>query len=701
MPRISYEQHLAEKAASRENRRRRGSIVESETDAESLFSSTTYQSQSSSSPYIPSRAPLAWSTSHTGNHHLYGYTPVQRTISSASYEFAPPSSSPDVGLRRERSVSPIGLRNDTALTTSTGNNDQNTSFPFAFPPTHTLTTLPLKPQSDNEDERSFTKLSSSSNTESLAFASASGVKGKKQSQSTHLAVPSHQKEISRAKREKRRKDKLERSTLQGQKFDSPLRSWIRWMNNNGLYDYTVTSALIFALAIKFTLLSIFEREYELQITWSWGMVSDLMLYGPMKQRIMDEIMWSAVVYSWAEGETKRGGRSKRSHIIAMTTVLLSPMSLSSGRTSLPMSMILHPISTFTDSPFRDPLSLSMIALSLTVVQFHWLWAVGAYIYIIGKSVWIGGLQGVKFFALSTIASLATLSTRPTLCEFAPSTDLFSQLRTSQIPFEKLPMPGEFVTFLQDSSEMLDGHLASYCQVTKPFPTLTELIEQFTTHKLKICITALSMIPPLTIMLYSNISLRPGTKDRSSPTITLLPYLLFLTSIPVYLFFGESQIPDQDGVDVDLSVVLPLLPITLLMAFRGSAAKGSIQGGSQIEDEVWKVGVGLNVLSIVHLIPIGCGIIQNVLFSAVTVLWIYAIGASSWLSLLVIARLTSIALIPPSILLKYIQPVEVLVVKGVFAMAWFWGMKKLIENAWAMGGLSGRDRKKRKSKDKVN
>ncbi|WWC66264.1 uncharacterized protein I206_100165 [Kwoniella pini CBS 10737] len=666
MPRISYEQHLIEKAINRENERRRGSIIESETDAESLFSSTTFQSHSSSSHYINSRISSSsyYTSSSLNNNYLYpnSYKPI-RSFSSTSYE-SNPSTFSTKQKDRSRSISP-------------SNRIQN-SIPIEYSP---LVLIEAETKNDNENENE-------NNKKSLFGEMKKEIKEK----TTFLNVPSssssYNKKEEKKEKKKQKNLKLEKSTLFSKRFNSPLRILIRWMNHNGFYNYTIISSLIFIFIIKLNLILIFQNSFNLNLSieWNWLLPFKLFTYGLIKRRLIEEMMWIMVIYFWTKEECKKTGRSKRSQVIAIVTILLSPISLISDRTPLPMSMIIYPLILLSARPSMDVYSAGMIAVSLTVVHFHSVWATGIAFYLLGKGIWIGGLEGARFLFLNVVISAVIMSTRPILCESELLGNLLSKLRISKLPFSKLPIPTTVINLLQEGSRILEGSHGNYCQATKPFPALSTIAERLLNHKIKFLITILSIIPPLTILLYSNISLRPGNVKKASSTITLLPYFLFLISIPVYLFSN-----DKDGQN--LQVILPLLPITLLMSLRGSAAKGSAQGGSQIEDEVWKVGVVLNVVGVINLIPIQASIAKRIIFSLVAIMWITLIGASPWLAGLIVARQISIVLIPSTIFLAYVQPVESVVMKGIFALAWFWGMKKLIQNAWAMGGLSGNGRKR--------
>ncbi|WWC86268.1 uncharacterized protein L201_001141 [Kwoniella dendrophila CBS 6074] len=630
MPRKSYNQHLAEKAAVKDLlHRRNGSLVESETDAESLFSSTTYQSQSqnsSSSPYL-SLSPDNSNSSFHHQHHSYPTT--RRTISSTSYTSSSLSNSNSFNRsfnvkNRDRSISP---------SRSSKNRYQGVNA------TEEPTFSSLPPEQDVHSD--FNSDNQSTNRHKYDQDTARPF-NKKRSQ---LTVPTNPTKTRRKtdkesyerilRREKREAKKQHKSTLYSNSFDSPLRKVIRYLNKIGLHDYLLPISLVFAFLIKVSLLLLLEPNPS-QDTYKARY--DIRRIG--WRRIVEEIMWITVVRDWTQKECEKGGRSTRSHVIAILTILLSPISLFSKRFVLPMSMTLRPIALLSSN--QNMTSVFYLALSLTISHSHWIWAVSIGLYVLGRGLWIGGSKGSTYLVLSSLVGVAALTSREVMC------------------YSKV-----------DSVQM-----NAYCQATFSLPSMLSLFNSLKSSKIRVAIASLSMIPPISILLYSNISLRPGNVDRPSPTLSLLTLMLFIISIPVYLFTADGH-----------NVILPLMPITLLMSLRGSASKGGDLGGG-VEDETWRLGVGLNALSLISLMHDEANAKEIALFVLMTALWITAIGASPFITLLVVIRQTCIMAIPNGMMFNYIIPTETIVVKCIFAAAWFWGMKKLIESAWAIGGLSG-------------
>ncbi|WVR05892.1 hypothetical protein IAU60_002918 [Kwoniella sp. DSM 27419] len=182
------------------------------------------------------------------------------------------------------------------------------------------------------------------------------------------------------------------------------------------------------------------------------------------------------------------------------------------------------------------------------------------------------------------------------------------------------------------------------------------------RQVQLAALVLASLPPLTILLYSNLSLRRATPSPGpSPVIALLPLVIFLLSVPPVIISPSSE-----------ALNLVLLPLTLMMALRGGA--GVSAGG--VQEGVWSVGLKLNMLSTMGLVQPVASLAElsltSLLPSALALAWHVILGAP-WYSI-----------VPPALPPIAYWPV----LRTVFAIAWFWGMKKLIQDAWAMGGLSG-------------
>ncbi|WRT64155.1 uncharacterized protein IL334_001084 [Kwoniella shivajii] len=656
MPRIPYQQHLAQKAALKAGfGSRRASVVESETDAESLFSSTTFQSNSnSSSSFLHPSSSTRYAHRH---HHQYPYSyNGSRTISSTSYDSSSYSRAAASGAAEAGAGA--GAAGDQTSSPSSPSFDASRN-----------------PNSEPESKQVHRITSNITVKESvkdfgipLNSAVGSGSRSRSLSPSYLLTVPRKHSLTSISggpggksdRREKRRKEKELKSTLLSGKYDSPLRRWIRYMNKSGFSHYTLPTAILGYIIIKYIIRISAQQEEQDGLKSGW------------KRSVIEEVVWLLTVHQYVMKQIKSTGRSSRSKITAILTILLSPLSLFSKNRILSMGTILGPITLLSSA--RDLVSILCLALGLAVKSDGWIWAFGVAVYTIGRGIWMNGIEGITHITLSvTVATLGIASRAITAC---PTELLRIHSMQSLIRYIHSPWSDKLERVLTTDS----GRVDEYCKSIVPFPSISLLIDQMKNHKLQLSLTILSMIPPVSILLYSSLSLRPGNKTRPSPTIHFLPLFLFLISIPIYLFSTDRE-----------DIVLPLMPFTLLMGLRGGAAKGSEGNGT--EDEIWRIGIGLNFISLINLMPLYSSFTEMAISTGMTILWNTLIGGSPLMSLLIAVRQSFSIIIPSSILLKYILPMEIALCKGVYVIAWFWAMKKLIENAWAIGGLSGNGNKR--------
>ncbi|EIW72476.1 hypothetical protein TREMEDRAFT_55942, partial [Tremella mesenterica DSM 1558] len=225
MPRRSYDRYLATKAL-----RRRGSIVESETDLDSVFSHSTQLSNSSqlshfthpqsrSNRFSPSPIPKLRSLSSTSSRpSVLRHSSTDRH--SFSSPFAPVSThSPNLSSTHTTSTS---NRNLPFLS----NNYENPRYDTISKDTSNIPG-PSKPSfnPDFQSSQHFDPryLHANSNSHSSKQLDQSGSNG-----SDH-----HDTDIARTQRAERRERrkivKREKSTLLGEKYDSPIRRYLRWM----------------------------------------------------------------------------------------------------------------------------------------------------------------------------------------------------------------------------------------------------------------------------------------------------------------------------------------------------------------------------------------------------------------------------------------------------------------------------------------
>ncbi|WWD17881.1 hypothetical protein CI109_102325 [Kwoniella shandongensis] len=653
MPRVPYEQHRAQKAAAARdewNRRyqRQGSVVESETDAESLFSNTTYQSHSSiHSPY----------PRHAYSHHSTLLDPSsasasirgsmrQRTFSSTSYASSSNHVSPSSlttelkELREGSSPRATGaVRSSSESSPNSGGLGLHIKLP---PPSSTTSTSIERKRSD------------------------------------YLVPPSSiSSDVARAERRaRRRKEREENSTLRGGKFDSPLRTGIRWLTKNGWGRWSLPLGLGTVMLVKMVS-SVFGEGGS-----GWLGVGE----GYGWNDLVGEGIWMGMVVWWIVNEGLKGGRSWRSQVTGIMTILLAPV-FTSGN-SHRLSHITTILSLNLLSSSRDFLAFSLMVLNFLFDAKSWPYLFTIAVYQAGECLWLGSPSG--WAHLLGLVSTAILA-KPLLCFLPGTPSSWSATTLGKLSSEILgnaPRLLRAVSTQFDQSGVysnIEALQQALCQGGSSWSL--ELLWQ---HKLKIAISALSIIPAATILLYSSYSLRPSTSEttprrtRSAapPTLNLLPLVLFLSSISSVIYSGTSD-----------DVALSLMPLALLIALRGGAARGAEGGGT--EDEVWRVGSWLMNLGMIGLVPTSTTSSQVFKSTLLTVVWNWTIGTSNLTSIPIILRQACQVALPQKLLISYIVPIENGLVKSVFALSWIWGLKKLIEGAWAMGGLSGRTKARSK------
>ncbi|KAG9037019.1 Glucosyltransferase-like protein [Tulasnella sp. JGI-2019a] len=185
-----------------------------------------------------------------------------------------------------------------------------------------------------------------------------------------------------------------------------------------------------------------------------------------------------------------------------------------------------------------------------------------------------------------------------------------------------------------------------------------------------------------ISLHDNKPLTNPEAHMPPPTTQLLLFALFNCSMAFFLF--SFQVHEK-------SILLPLMPLTLLISGR---AEVGTKGGT------WEWGVLVNNVAIFSMWPLlkkdGLGL----QYAAVTFLWNYIIGYNpitippsivKYLSLGIYAGIASLhageaVYTPPTRYPDLFPVLNVLLSGAVFGLAWLWGMKKQLEEGWAIAGL---------------
>ncbi|KAG9019276.1 Glucosyltransferase-like protein [Tulasnella sp. 427] len=174
-----------------------------------------------------------------------------------------------------------------------------------------------------------------------------------------------------------------------------------------------------------------------------------------------------------------------------------------------------------------------------------------------------------------------------------------------------------------------------------------------------------------------------SKSGPSPTINLVLFALFNTSMAFFLF--SFQVHEK-------SVLLPLLPLTLIISGRSEA---------DVESGTWELGILINNVAVFSMWPLlkkdGLGL----QYATLTFLWNYIVGynplslPASNTKLLSLATYSVIAalhgaeiLVSPPARYPDLYPVlNVLLCSGIFGLSLLWGLKKQMEAGWGISGLS--------------
>ncbi|ODN84449.1 hypothetical protein L202_00399 [Cryptococcus amylolentus CBS 6039] len=614
MPRrVSYQQHRATLDSFRDpsrNRFRHGSVAESETDLESIFSSTTYQSHGSS-PY-PRQLSLHPPFEATSRSNFDNLARESSPFSSGRAY----SSSPGPTYRNPRRASNLGPR-------PTVESDSN--------PGVSALGLEITPE-DVPTE-------------------------------SHLPVAAEQ---SNHKRDRRRAVAAERSTLTGGNFESPLRLWIRWMTWRGWAGWTLCVGQVGAVVINLISGQLSGRFAQFK-PGDWVMEA------------LRALGWCAAVWSWATDEGQRGGRSLRSQITSILTIILSPLILS-GDHLLALSSTVASLRLLSSG---HDLSAAAITLSTCILSVKtWQYALSVWGYLVGKSIWMGSRQQMRL-SINTLLVVSPLLAACT-CYVRKRISYSIDILLGGLLNVSEPLSSEFLIPLLEVLPLKECIAYSDGQYT--WHTVLRTIQAYISqHKLLLTGNLIGALAPLAVLLYSSYSFQPPRQSsahksspRRPPMYNLVLQTMSIISSSSSVFLGSRR-----------DVVLPVFPLLLMMSLRGGSARGS--EGLGVGDDVWLAGSWAVCVGAVT----AAEDLRSLLVSlAAAVLWSTLIGAPRHLLLA-----TSLAgfvrygsMMVPSIALAS---------NVVFTLAgvagWAWGMEKMIESAWALGGLSGR-RSTTKGKD---
>ncbi|GAA5850410.1 hypothetical protein JCM9279_001406 [Rhodotorula babjevae] len=390
----------------------------------------------------------------------------------------------------------------------------------------------------------------------------------------------------------------------------------------------------------------------------------------------DALVWvSAVVVYCARNfrASTKADKSQRRMLVALMTVLLQPalILIDSGHfqyNSLMLGLTLWAVNCFQAG--RDVLGGVLFMLSLGFKQMALYYTPAVFAYLLGKCMWLGGREGTSLFINLALAVTATF-----LALFAPfltSLSTFGQALHRIFPFAR---------------GLFEDKVANVWCALNVVVKLRDLVPTATLAKLALAATGTALLPSVAAVLWVSYRLgreRAGAAQAgAAPTILLVPHALFLSAMAFFLL--SFQVHEK-------SILLPLMPLTLLMGAR-EVGYGRMD---------WEWGALVNNVAVFSMWPLlqRDGIVTQYL--ALTGVWNYAIGYNplklrasfvKYLSCTTYALILAIhsleALAPPPPHLPDLYPVLNLSLSaGVFGLAWLWAGKRLLQEAWALGGVGG-------------
>ncbi|KPV73321.1 glycosyltransferase family 57 protein [Rhodotorula graminis WP1] len=393
----------------------------------------------------------------------------------------------------------------------------------------------------------------------------------------------------------------------------------------------------------------------------------------------DALVWvSAVAVYCARNfrASTKADKSQRRMLVALMTVLLQPalILIDSGHfqyNSIMLGLTLWSVNCFQAG--RDVLGGVLFMLSLGFKQMALYYAPAVFAYLLGKCFWLGGREGTSLFINLALAVTATF-----LALFAPfltSLSTFGQALHRIFPFAR---------------GLFEDKVANVWCALNVVVKLRDLVPTSTLAKLALVATGTALVPSVGAVLW--VSYRLGRERASgsaavggaaAPTIVLVPHALFLSAMAFFLL--SFQVHEK-------SILLPLMPLTLLMGAR-EVGYGRMD---------WEWGALVNNVAVFSMWPLlqRDGVVTQYL--ALTALWNYAIGYNplklrasfvKYLSCTTYALILAVhsleALAPPPAHLPDLYPVVNLSLSaGVFGLAWLWAGKRLLQEAWALGGVGG-------------
>ncbi|ELU38167.1 glucosyltransferase [Rhizoctonia solani AG-1 IA] len=534
------------------------------------------------------------------------------------------------------------------------------------------------------------------------------------------------------------------STLHGQPHESSARRFVRWMARNGLRDWTPWVIIAGSVLVKCAVgLGGYSGErtkpmygdYEAQRHWmeityhlpiSQWYSYDLQYWGLDYPPLTAYVSWICgfvahkINPEWVALDASRGYESPTSkHFMRMSVLILEVLvyisavyvytrialpgrsrrtQVSSGFTGIKGSRglwlmacrynsVMLGLALWAVNMFHlgyDLIGAVFFVASLGFKQMALYYAPAVGSYLLGKCFWLGKNHGTRHFAhlaLTTSLSFVLLF----LPFLTPS--LLTQSIKRIFPFARGLFEDKVANFWCAS----DVALVKWRKLA--------WISEAGLQRVALLVTLLGILPGAGMVFgwgfisgaksptnSSNGELAPINEStdqstklarRRGPTLSLLPFALFSCAMSFFMF--SVQVHEK-------SILLPLMPITLLLAARESET--DVENVGMGLGNVWEWGVLVNNVAIFRWVRLN--------YVVLTLLWNYLVGydpllllTSPQLAYVTIAFIHTLeTFIPPPTRYPDFYPVlNVLLSASVFGATWIAvGGIMMIQSAWAAGGF---------------
>ncbi|CAE6513982.1 unnamed protein product [Rhizoctonia solani] len=392
--------------------------------------------------------------------------------------------------------------------------------------------------------------------------------------------------------------------------------------------------------------------------------------------------------------------SRRTQNIAFLTILLQPALTLIDHGHFQYNSVMLGLTLWAVNMFHlgyDLLGAVLFVASLGFKQMALYYAPAVGSYLLGKCFWLGKEQGTRHFI-----RLALVTTLSFLLLFLPflSPSLLLQSIRRIFPFARGLFEDKVANFWCAS----DVVLIKWRKLS--------WISETSLQRVALLVTLLGILPGAGMVFgwgfiggadspthttNGDLPSIDESDDRSTkltrrqgPTLPLLPFALFSSAMSFFMF--SVQVHEK-------SILLPLMPVTLLLAARESESE--VESVGMGLGNVWEWGVLVNNVAVFSMWPLLKRDGQGLNYAVLTLLWNYAIGydplafSPSLVKILSLAAYATLALIhileafiPAPARYPDIYPVlNVLLSASVFGATWISvGGIIMFQSAWATGGF---------------